>query len=257
MRNVRILVEFASVVMPGAILLLALTYFFAPTEWIEAGSYNTAGGIAAAIAISFAAGHLLQGLAQIVVEPIWRRWQRGGPAAWAVERFAGREADRFLTSPQLDQLELQFPLKLAVPFPAPAEAQQRTLLAATISHLEAYLQTAKVTESLDDLLTDLQFNRGLIAALLLIAGSAAISQHYWFALASLASATAAMLRIDFLYRKYIQSLFLLLLTTSIVRDGGGGKGGNGGGGGGGALPLPMARLGGGRAGAGHSPDDEQ
>jgi hypothetical protein len=256
MRNIRILVEFASVVMPGAVLLLALSALFAPRAWIEAGSYNSAGGIASAVAIAFALGHLLQGVAQMLVEPLWRWAQRGGPMAWAARRFAGAEGrHRFLTVPQLDQLVLQYPAKLGVAFPTPEEASDPSALDCAVAHAEAYLESAKLADALEDFQTDIKLNRGLLTAFLLVAIASlpAVRGDLWLILPGAAIAAAATYsRLDQLHRKYIQSLLLLFLTT-VPGGGGGGRGGGGegaggGGGGGGAgipFPMPGGRLGGG------------
>lgn len=258
MRNIRILVEFASVVMPGAVLLLVLTVLFAPRSWIEAGSYNSAGGIAAAIAIAFALGHLLQGVAQMLVDPMWRKLQRGGPMAWAVRRFAGPDVHRrFLTDAQLEQLAQQFPAKLGVAFPAASESADAAALDCAVAYAEAYLESAKIADALEDFQTDLKLNRGLLTAFLLVALAAlsAVRGDLWQILpAALLAAAATYSRVDQLHRKYIQSLLLLFLTTATgagARQGGSGEGSGSGGGGGGGIPfpLPAGRMGGGGFGA--------
>lgn len=258
MRNIRILVEFASVVMPGAVLLLALSALFAPHSWIEEGSYNSAGGIAAAIAIAFALGHLLQGVAQSLVEPLWRRLQRGGPMAWAARRFDGAaDRRRFLTAAQLEQLIQQYPAKLGVAFPAPEEAGDAYILDCAVAHAEAYLESAKLADALADFHTDIKLNRGLLTAFLLVAIASlpAVRGDLWLILPGAAiAASATYSRLDQLHRKYVQSLLLLFLTTAPGGGGGGrggGAGGEGGQGGGGGLPLPMpaGRLGGGLGGS--------
>jgi hypothetical protein len=251
MRNIRILVEFASVVMPGAVLLLALSALFAPRAWIDAGSYNTAGGIAAAIALAFALGHLLQGLAQLAVDPVWRTLQRGGPMAWAARRFADPDSGRrFLTAAQLEQLAQQYPAKLAIPFPGPEDSGDRFALDCAVAHAEAYLESAKIADALEDYQTDLKLNRGLFTAFVIVAFAAipSVRGDFWVILpAALAAASATYTRIDQLHRKYLQSLLLLFLTTAPGSAGARGGGGEGGGGAGVPMPMLAGRLGGPRS----------
>lgn len=250
MRNIRLLVEFAAIIIPGAVLLMGVTALFASSAWIEAGSYNSAGGIAAAIAISFALGHLLQGLAQTLVEPAWRRLHGGGPAAWAVYRFRGHENRRYLTPEQLEQVEQQFPLKLAVPFPRVEQAADRLTLDCMVAHLEAYVETAKAAEGVEDYQTDLRFSRGCFAAFLLLCLAIPFARHegLWLEMAGMGvAALAAFVRMDRVDRKYMQSLFLVFLTAPSSREGGG-RGAGAGGGMGGGMPLPLPRGGGMRHG---------
>ncbi|BDC49165.1 hypothetical protein F183_A14810 [Bryobacterales bacterium F-183] len=268
MRNIRILVEFASILMPGAVLLLALSALFAPRRWIEEGSYNSAGGIASAVAISFALGHLLQGVAQVLVEPAWRKLQRGGPMAWAARRFVGADQRRrFLTPAQIEQLALQYPAKLGVEFPGPEESDDPWVLDCAVAHAEAYLESAKIADALEDSQTDIKLNRGLLTAFVLVAVAAvsAVRGDLWLILpGAVLAAAATYSRLDQLHRKHIQALLLLFLTTAPGGAGGrGGAGGEGGVGGGGvALPMPAAgRIGiprgmGGAGAAASAADDD-
>ena len=75
MRNIRIFVEFASVVMPGAVLLLIRILLFGPPNWLASDFASSGLGITTGVVFSFAAGHLLQGFGQLVIEPLWNRVQ--------------------------------------------------------------------------------------------------------------------------------------------------------------------------------------
>lgn len=75
MRNIRLFVEFASVVMPGAVLLLILNLLFAPRDWLTSDFAISGLGISTGLVFSFAAGHLLQGFEQLAIEPLWTRVQ--------------------------------------------------------------------------------------------------------------------------------------------------------------------------------------
>lgn len=262
MRNIRILVEFASVVMPGAVLLLLLVLLFAPWSWLTGGFINSAFGITAGLASSFAAGHLLQGFSQLVIERIWARTQLRCPAEWAILRFAGQESRRYLTAGQIEQLELQYPAKLGINFPQADEAASATCRECVVSHAEAFLYSAKVSERLDDLIADYKLNKGLFAAFALVAvsllpaGIGWISTnagpHPWLALAaSLIAGLCSFTRMEYHSRKYAQSLYLQFLTTPGQREGGGGRG-EGGGGGGGGLPIGGFGRGGGAGARGQA-----
>ncbi|RYE93623.1 MAG: hypothetical protein EOO75_03940, partial [Myxococcales bacterium] len=122
MRNIRLLVEFASIVMPGAVLLLLLLGLYAPWSWLHEGLPNSALGLTGGLALSFALGHLLQGVAQVALDPFAERGRLQGPAHWALVRFAGRASLRYLSDAQLALLEAQFPLKLGIAFPSPGPA---------------------------------------------------------------------------------------------------------------------------------------
>lgn len=241
MRNIRLFVEFASVVMPGAVLLLTLSLLFAPRDWLLNGFPSSALGLVAGIVFSFAAGHLLQGFSQLAIESIFNRVQLRSSAEWAICRFAGRESQRYLTVEQLEQLELQYPSKLGIPFPAASSLDSNTLESA-VAHAEAYLYAAKVSERLDDLNADYKLNKGLLTAFVLIAVCLALSLPGWFPInagswslvalpGSIVAAFCFFVRMDYHSRKYAQALFLQFLATnpSGRETTGGGKDGGGGG----------------------------
>jgi hypothetical protein len=263
MRNIRLFVEFASIVMPGAVLLLTLSLLFEPQDWLMRGFPGSGLGLVAGVVFAFAAGHLLQGFSQLAAERVWPRTALLSPAEWAIGRFAGRERDRYLTVEQIEQLESQYPAKLGIPFPA-AGSVDANRLESVVAHAEAYLYSAKVSERLDDLHADYRLNKGLFNAFLLIclcvAGSLPgwlpVTAGAWAVPALAASAVAALcfyVRTGFYSRKYAQTLFLQFLATNAgAREGGGGKGEGGGGGGAGGGGLPRS---GGRGGA-QQPDDE-
>lgn len=270
MRNIRIFVEFASVVMPGAVLLLIMAALFVPWEWLNSGFLNSALGIAAGLAFSFATGHLLQGFAQLAVERVWARVQLRRQAEWAFLRFAGHESDRYLTTEQIEQLELQYPAKLGIPFPNASDSSDRALLESAISHAEAFLYTAKVSERLDDLAADYKLNKGLFIAFLLIFVSLTPSTFGWISTnadawvwlalaASLIFALCSFVRMEYHSRKYAQSVYLQFLTTPSNRDNaGGGKGDGGGGAGAGGFPAGGLGRGAGASPRGQAPppDDD-
>lgn len=258
MRNIRLFVEFASVIMPGAVLLLVMILIFAPSEFLASGVLNSATGIMGGLAMSFATGHLLQGFAQLVIEPLSIRITGGWAADWAILRFVGRESRRYLTVEQLEQLELQYPAKLSIPFPKPADASNRAVLDAAISHAEAFLYSAKANEHLDDIIADYKLNKGLFTAFALVFLGLLFSLLGWVPAntgswtwpaiaASFFAAVCSFVRMEYHSRKYAQSLFLQFLATPGIREGSG-RGNDGGGGGG----LPIGGLGRG-AGARHQP----
>jgi hypothetical protein len=250
MRNIRIFVEFASVVMPGAVLLMVLSLIFAPPEWIASDFARSGLGITLGVVFSFAAGHLLQGFGQLVIEPIWNRVQLRSAAEWAVQRFSGRERQRYLTREQIHQLEFQYPSKLGIPFPA-GDSLDAATLESTVAHAEAYLYSAKVSERLDDLIADYKLNKGLFTAFLLVSIFLAAAATGWLPAntgkwtlsvlaASVIACICAFVRMDYHSRKYAQSLFLQFLATAPSgREGTGGRGD--GGGAGGALPVGVGR----------------
>lgn len=248
MRNIRLFVEFASVVMPGAVLLLILTLLFAPPEWLASNFASSGLGITTGVVFSFAAGHLLQGFGQMAIEPIWTRVQLRATAEWAVCRFAGRERERYLTREQIQQLEVQYPFKLGIPFPGPDSLDAATL-ESIVAHAEAYLYSAKVSERLDDLIADYKLNKGLFIAFLVISISLAVSllglmpsnTGAWtlpILGVSVIAGVCSFVRMDYHSRKYAQTLFLQFLATMPSGREGGGKGEGGGGSG---LPIGMGR----------------
>ena len=249
MRNIRIFAEFASVVMPGAVLLLILILLFAPPDWLTSDFASSGLGITTGLVFSFAAGHLLQGFGQLVIEPIWNRVQLRAAAEWAICRFSGRERERYLTREQIEQLELQYPFKLGIPFPG-ADSLDAATLESTVAHAEAYLYSAKVAERLDDLIADYKLNKGLFIAFLLVSVSLSTSALGWIPAntgswtlpvlgGSVIAGVCSFVRMDYHSRKYAQSLFLQFLATMPSgREGGAGGKGEGGGGG---LPIGMGR----------------
>ncbi|MBC7928060.1 MAG: hypothetical protein H7039_20645 [Bryobacteraceae bacterium] len=265
MRNIRLFVEFASVVMPGAVLLMILTLLFAPPGWLVSDFANSGLGITAGIVFSFAAGHLLQGFGQLIIEPVWTRVQLRATSEWAVSRFAGRERQRYLTAEQIEQLELQYPFKLGIPFPAAGSLDAATL-ESIVAHAEAYLYSAKVAERLDDLIADYKLNRGLFIAFLLVSISLTGTAMGWLSAntgswtttilaGSVIAGVCSFVRMDYHSRKYAQTLFLQFLATAPSgRESGGGAKGEGGGGG---MPLSMGRgAGGGARGQASQPDED-
>lgn len=269
MRNIRIFVEFASVVMPGAVLLMILAMLFAPPNWLTSDFANSGLGITTGVVFSFAAGHLLQGFAQLAIEPIWSRVQLRAPSEWAVFRFNGRESQRYLTREQIVQLELQYPFKLGIPFPS-SDTLDAPTLESTVAHAEAFLYSAKVSERLDDLIADYKLNKGLFIAFLLVsislivalAASLPTNTGKWtfpILAASMIAGVCSFVRMDYHSRKYAQTLFLQFLsTTPSSRDGGGGGRGDGGGAGaGGGMPVGMGRgAGAGARGHGATAQDD-
>jgi hypothetical protein len=265
MRNIRIFVEFASVVMPGAVLLMIVMLVFAPSEWVMSDFARSGLGITLGVVFSFAAGHLLQGFGQLAIEPVWNRVQLRAAAEWAVQRFEGHERHRYLTREQIQQLELQYPYKLGIPFPA-SDALDAATLESTVAHAEAYLYSAKVSERLDDLNSDYKLNKGLFTAFFLVSVLLSASALGWLPAntgqwtlpvltASVIACICAFVRMDYHSRKYAQTLFLqFLATTPSGREGGGG-GGKGEGGGAG-LPVGMARGAGGARGHAAAQQDE-
>ncbi len=262
MRNIRIFVEFASVVMPGAVLLLMLTLLFAPREWLGSEFASSGVGIAMGLVFSFAAGHLLQGFGQVAIEPIWRRVPMRAAAEWAVNRFTGREKQRYLTNEQIALLEVHYPMKLGIPFPTEGTRDEATL-ESTLAHAEAYLYSAKVSERLDDLIADYKLNKGLFLAFLLISVALLTSavglieantgKWTWAAwMASVVAGVSSFMRMDYYSRKYSQTLFLQLLSTMASSREGGGRGE--GGGAGGVMPMGMGR--GGAGARGQAPPDD-
>jgi hypothetical protein len=264
MRNIRIFVEFASVVMPGAVLLLLLSFLFAPPEFLSSGFATTALGIAAGLAFSFAAGHLLQGFSQLALEPIWTRVQLRTAAEWAILRFEGHTKLRYLTDEQIDLLAQQYPVKLGIVFPK-AAVEDKAALESAVSHAEAFLYSAKANEHLDDLSADYKLNKGLFTAFLIVSAAIGMSLAGWIPSnaapwlgvllpGSLFAAACSFLRMDYHSRKYAQTLFLQFLTTNAAAREGGGRGE--GGGGGGALPMGMGRGAAPRGAAGAAQDDD-
>lgn len=263
MRNIRLFVEFASVVMPGAVLLLILILLFAPPSWLASDFASSGLGITAGIVFSFAAGHLLQGFGQMAIEPLWRRVDMRTPAEWAMQRFAGHERQRFLTPEQIEQLELQYPVKLGIPFPKAGPVDENTL-ESILGHAEAYLYSAKVTERLDDLIADYKLNKGLFLAFLIISVSLILAafgivrvntaQWTWPALGvSAIAGVCSFVRMEFHSQKYAQTLFLQFLSTLPAS---GREGGKGEGGGGAGFPIGMGRGVGAARGHVPPPDDE-
>ncbi len=262
MRNIRIFVEFASVVMPGGVLLLLLTLLIAPPGFLSQGPANSAIGIVAGLAMSFAAGHLLQGVAQVLVEPIWIRINRGWAVDWPIRRFAGHERGRYLSDEQVQQLEIQFPAKLGVSFPP--ETADRKSIESAVAHAEAFLYSMKANEHLDDIVADYKLTKGLFTAFLLVTFAIAASFTGLFRsnagewttlllLVSIVGAWCGFVRMEYHSMKYAQSVYLLLLTTPTGREGGGGRG-NGGGGGG--MPIGGFARGGPRTAAPAQQDEE-
>ena len=137
MRNLRLLVEFASTVMPGAVLMLLLLGLHGRPEWWHAGLSSSAIALMAGLALSFAIGHLLQGVAQVLLEPFVERVRLQGAAHWALTRFATHASSRYLTDAQLALLEAQFPQKLGVDFPTPDPNRKPTAPAATAADTTA------------------------------------------------------------------------------------------------------------------------
>jgi len=238
MRNIKILVEFASVVMPGAVLLLILTYAFAP-YLLRDSIVGTGLGIVVGLVCSFALGHLLQGVSQTVVEPFFARVRLRTPADQAFARFA--EGDRYLSKEQIELLESQFPARLGIPFPAAMDGAATRDSA--MAHMEAYLYSAKVNERLDDLMADYKLNKGLFLSLLIGALGLLASGHWAAGVLSVLTSLAAFQRMEFHGRKLAQALFLQFLATAPSGREGGGKGE----GGGGMLPIGFPRMRGGVA----------
>lgn len=249
MRNIRLFVEFASVVMPGAVLLLILTLLFAPPGWLASDFASSGLGIMTGLVFAFAAGHLLQGFAQLAIEPVWNRVQLRSAADLAIYRFAGKERERYLTREQIEQLELQYPFKLGIPFP-PAGTLDATAVESAVAHAEAYLYSAKVSERLDDLIADYKLNKGLFIAFLLVSLSLGASALGWIPGntgnwtlpllgGSIVAGICSFVRMDYHSRKYAQALFLQFLSTAPSgKEGGAGGKGEGGGAG---LPMGMGR----------------
>lgn len=246
MRNIRILVEFASVVMPGAVLLLILTYTFAP-HLLHDSFVGTGLGIVAGLVSSFALGHLLQAFSQAAVEPVVARVRLRTAADQAFGRFA--EGERYLTVEQIGLLESQFPARLGIPFPAASDGA--AIRDSALAHMEAYLYSAKVNERLDDLTADYKLNKGLFLSLAIgglgLLGTGLLGNGHWApgALCLLAS-SAAFQRMDLHGRKFAQALFLQFLATAPSGREGGGRGE---GGGGGMIPVGFPRMRGGGGGA--------
>ncbi|WP_155121282.1 hypothetical protein [Bryobacter aggregatus] len=259
MRNIRLFVEFASVVMPGAVLLLIALLLFAPKEWMASDFASSGLGITTGLVFSFAIGHLLQGFGQFFIEPLWPRVQIRTVAEWAMRRFAGREKDRYLTPEQIEQLEQQYPFKLGIPFPD-AKSLDAATLESSVAHAEAYLAAAKGNERLDDLSADYKLNKGLFMAFLLISISLAasllglipVNTGSWtlgiFATCVIAG-LCSFVRMDYHSRKYAQTLFLQFLATVPAGREGSGKGEGGGGG------MPMGFGAGTRGRLPHHDDD--
>jgi hypothetical protein len=183
-------------------------------------------------------------------------------AEWAIHRFTGREKERYLTPAQIEQLELQFPFKLGIPFPGPDSLDAATLESA-VAHAEAYLYAAKVSERLDDLIADYKLNKGLFIAFLLVSVCLALALLGWipantgrWTLPILAATSIAgvcsFVRMDYHSRKYAQALFLQFLATTSGREGGKADAGGGGGGG---MPMGMGRGASARAHAAPQDDD--
>ncbi len=254
MRNIRLFVEFASVVMPGAVLLLMLSLLFLPQDWLLNGFPGSALGLMGGIVFSFAAGHLLQGFSQLAIERLWTRVQLRSAAEWAIGRFAGHESERYLTVEQLEQMDIHYPFKLGISFPA-ASSLDSNALESAVAHAEAYVYSAKVSERLDDLNADYKLNKGLFTAFLLISVCLALSLPGWLPVSSgpwalpklavsIIATTCFYVRMNYHSRKYAQTLFLQFLATSPSnREGaGGGKGDAGGGGGAPGLPRGTGRA---------------
>jgi hypothetical protein len=261
MRNIRIFVEFASVVMPGAVLLLMMSLLFAPSEFLTSGFATSALGIAAGLAFAFAAGHVIQGFSQLALEPIWKRVQLRTAAEWAILRFEGHSSVRYLTDEQIDLLAQQYPLKLGITFPKPPVVD-KAVLESAVSHAEAFLYSAKANEHLDDLSADYKLNKGLFTAFLLLSIAMALSMAGLLPSnadppvllpGSLFAAACSFLRMDYHSRKYAQTLFLQFLTTASAAREGSGKGEGGGGGG---FPMGMGRGAGPRGAAPAATQDE-
>lgn len=241
MRNIRILVEFASVVMPGAVLLLILTYTFAP-QLLHDSFVGTGLGIVAGLVSSFALGHLLQAFSQAAVEPFVARVRLRTAADQAFARFA--EGEKYLTVEQIGLLESQFPARLGIPFPAAGDGS--AVRDSAMAHMEAYLYSAKVNERLDDLTADYKLNKGLFLSLA-IGGLGLLGTGHWAPGAvSLLASLAAFQRMELHGRKFAQALFLQFLATAPSGREGGGRGE---GGGGGMMPVGFPRMRGGGGGA--------
>jgi hypothetical protein len=241
MRNIRILVEFASVVMPGAVLVLILTYTFAP-HLLHDSFVGTGLGIVAGLVSSFALGHLLQAFSQAALEPFIPRVRLGTAADQAFGRFA--EGERYLTVEQIGLLESQFPARLGIPFPAASDGA--AIRDSAMAHMEAYLYSAKVNERLDDLTADYKLNKGLFLSLFL-GGLGLMATWHWLGSGlCLLSSLAALQRMEFHGRKFAQALFLQFLATAPSGREGGGKGE---GAGGGMMPIGFPRMRGGGGGA--------
>lgn len=243
MRNIRILVEFASVVMPGAVLLLILTYTFAP-YLLRDSFVGTGLGIVAGLVCSFALGHLLQGISQAAVEPYFAKVRLRTAADQAFGRFA--QGERYLTAEQIALLESQFPARLGIPFPAASDGADTRDSA--MAHMEAYLYSAKVNERLDDLIADYKLNKGLFLSLF-VGGIGLLATLHWAGAVFLLVSVAAFQRMEFHGRKFAQALFLQFLATAPSGREGGGKGE----GGGGMLPIGFPRM---RGGGGAGADDD-
>lgn len=178
MRNIRILVEFASVVMPGAVLLLILTYTFAP-HLPDDSFVGTGLGIVAGLVSSFALWHLLQAFSQAAVEPFVARVRLRTAADQAFTHFT--EGERYLTVEQIGLLESQFPARLGIPLPAASDGA--AIRDSALAHMEAYLYSAKVNERLDDLTADYKLNKGLFLSLAIgglgLLGTGLLGNGHW------------------------------------------------------------------------------
>lgn len=159
---------------------------------------------------------------------------------------------------------MQYPFKLGIPFPGAATLDNATL-ESTVAHAEAYLYSAKVSERLDDLITDYKLDKGLFLAFMLVPVSLMIATLGWVSVntgrwtlpilaGSVIASVCSFVRMDYHSRKYAQTLFLQFLATMPSgREGGGGKGEGGGGG----LPMGMGRgAAGGARGQAAPPDDD-
>src|SRR5258706_15397682 len=99
--------EFTSLILPGAIILYGLSLLFPELKLIVQNKDFTVGDLGLFVILSYAAGHIIQGVGNII-EWVW--WKISGkPTDWI--RIGKGD---LLSSAQIIQLEKDLPKKLGL-----------------------------------------------------------------------------------------------------------------------------------------------
>ena len=210
--------EFAGIVVPGAVTLFLLWLLF-PWIWPTALGKDSlsAGGFGVFVVVGYGAGHLVQGLGNLLESAYWRL-QRGMPTDWL-----RRSTQNLISDEQVGRLQQQMHVLFGYQFDKGISDLTKREWSSITRQIYATVQGAGRAQRIDIFNGNYGMLRGLATSLLisLVALPASHIKSWPLALAMAGALTLSVIRMHRFGTHYARELFIqFLILPSSAPNGG-------------------------------------
>lgn len=203
--------EQVGIVIPGAVVLFGLLFYFPPLVAILAKDGISVGGLGVFVLVAYAAGHLVAGIGNVIESALW--WFFGGmPSDWVV-----KPAPNILAEPQINRLLGHVRSRLGLELETVIGLERRSWWPIS-RQLYADVMKHGKPQRIDIFNGNYGLNRGLSAATAALCAVAFFEKDWWAALGLLVASAIYLFRAYRFGIHYARELYNQFLTLPAEKD---------------------------------------